>query len=75
MSIHGSAQGSLLLFCNERGIRPIDARIALAHILCEKAAIDKDFPGGGHVFRPDGRRIFATLDGSAGMVVVDTDKL
>ena len=33
--------------------------------------IDEDFPGGGYVFAPDGRRIFATPDGSAGMVVVE----
>ena len=49
--------------------------IALAQMLCEKATIDKDFPGGGYVFAPDGRRIFATPDGSAEVVVVDTDRL
>ena len=37
--------------------------------------VDEDFPGGGYVFAPDGRRIFATPDGSVGMVVVDVDGL
>jgi predicted amidohydrolase len=33
--------------------------------------VDEDFPGGGYVFAPDGRRVFATPDWSAGMAVVE----
>jgi predicted amidohydrolase len=34
---------------------------------------DEDFPGGGYVFAPDGRRLYATPDGSAGAVYLELD--
>ena len=33
--------------------------------------IDEDFPGGGYLFAPDGKRVFATSDWSAGAVYLD----
>ncbi|MGC9397153.1 MAG: carbon-nitrogen hydrolase family protein [Anaerolineae bacterium] len=33
--------------------------------------MDEDFPGGGYVFAPDCRCVFATPDWSAGMVIVE----
>lgn len=33
--------------------------------------IDEDFPGGGYVFAPDGRRLYATPDWSPGAVYVE----
>jgi predicted amidohydrolase len=35
--------------------------------------VDEDFPGGGYVFAPDGRRLFATPDWSAGAVYLEID--
>ena len=35
--------------------------------------VDEDFPGGAYVFAPDGQRIFATPDGSAGAVFLEID--
>jgi predicted amidohydrolase len=35
--------------------------------------IDEDFPGGGYVFAPDGRCLYATPDGSAGAVYLELD--
>jgi predicted amidohydrolase len=35
--------------------------------------IDEDFPGGGYVFAPDGRRIFTTKDGSPGAAYLSLD--
>jgi predicted amidohydrolase len=35
--------------------------------------LDEDFPGGGYVFAPDGRRLFATPDWSAGAVYLEID--
>ncbi|MFZ0544256.1 MAG: carbon-nitrogen hydrolase family protein [Candidatus Promineifilaceae bacterium] len=35
--------------------------------------VDEDFPGGGFVFGPDGRRLFATVDWSAGGVYLEID--
>jgi predicted amidohydrolase len=35
--------------------------------------IDEDFPGGGYVFAPDGRRLFATPDWSVGAVYLEID--
>jgi predicted amidohydrolase len=35
--------------------------------------MDEDFPGGGYVFAPDGRRLFATPDWSAGAVYLEID--
>jgi predicted amidohydrolase len=32
---------------------------------------DEDFPGGGYVFAPDGRRLFATVDGAEGAVYLE----
>jgi predicted amidohydrolase len=32
---------------------------------------DEDFPGGGYVFAPDGRRLFATADGTEGVVYLE----
>jgi predicted amidohydrolase len=32
---------------------------------------DEDFPGGGYVFAPDGRRLFATTDGEEGAVYLE----
>jgi len=37
--------------------------------------MDEDFPGGGYVFAPDGRRVFATPDWSAGVVYVDIEEI
>lgn len=38
--------------------------------------VDEDFPGGGFVFAPEGGKVFATADGSPGVVflVIDLDK-
>jgi len=35
--------------------------------------VDEDFPGGGYVFAPDGRRLFATPDWSPRAVFVEVD--
>ena len=35
--------------------------------------IDEDFPGGGYVFSPDGRRLFATADWSPGAACLEID--
>jgi predicted amidohydrolase len=35
--------------------------------------MDEDFPGGGYVFAPDGRRLFATPDWSVGAVYLEID--
>jgi hypothetical protein len=35
--------------------------------------MDEDFPGGGYVFAPDGRWLFATPDWSVGAVYLDID--
>lgn len=35
--------------------------------------VDEDFPGGGYVFAPDGRRLFATPDWSPGTVYLEID--
>lgn len=35
--------------------------------------IDEDFPGGGYVFAPDGRRLYATPDWSPGAVYLELD--
>ncbi len=35
--------------------------------------VDEDFPGGGYVFAPDGQRLFATPDWSAGEVFLELD--
>jgi predicted amidohydrolase len=35
--------------------------------------IDEDFPGGGYVFSPDGRRVFATADWSPGVAYLEID--
>lgn len=35
--------------------------------------IDEDFPGGGYVFAPDGRRLFATPDWSPGAVYIEIE--
>lgn len=35
--------------------------------------IDEDFPGGGYVFAPDGRRLHATPDGSPGALYLGLD--
>jgi predicted amidohydrolase len=35
--------------------------------------IDEDFPGGGYVFAPDGRRLYATPDGSPGALYLEID--
>jgi predicted amidohydrolase len=35
--------------------------------------IDEDFPGGGYVFAPDGRCLYATPDGSPGAVYLELD--
>ncbi len=35
--------------------------------------VDEDFPGGGYVFAPDGRRVYATVDWSVGAVYVEID--
>ncbi len=35
--------------------------------------VDEDFPGGGYVFAPDGRRLFATSDWQEGAVYVSID--
>ncbi|MBN1814972.1 MAG: carbon-nitrogen hydrolase family protein [Anaerolineae bacterium] len=35
--------------------------------------VDEDFPGGGYVFAPDGRRLYATPDGSPGAVYLEID--
>lgn len=34
---------------------------------------DEDFPGGGYVFAPDGRCLYATPDGSPGVVYLEID--
>jgi predicted amidohydrolase len=36
--------------------------------------VDEDFPGGGHLFAPDGRRVFATPDWSPGAVFLAIDR-
>lgn len=33
--------------------------------------LDEDFPGGGYVFAPDGRRVYATADGAEGVVYLE----
>ena len=33
--------------------------------------VDEDFPGGGYVFAPDGRRLYATADGAEGAVYLE----
>jgi predicted amidohydrolase len=33
--------------------------------------VDEDFPGGGYVFAPDGRRLYATPDGGEGAVYLE----
>jgi predicted amidohydrolase len=35
--------------------------------------VDEDFPGGGYVFAPGGRRLYATLDWSAGAVYLELE--
>ena len=35
--------------------------------------VDEDFPGGGYVFAPDGRRLYATPDGAPGAVYLGID--
>ena len=35
--------------------------------------VDEDFPGGAFVFAPDGRRVFATEDGTPGAVYLEID--
>ncbi len=35
--------------------------------------VDEDFPGGGYLFAPDGRRLYATPDGSPGVVYLGLD--
>jgi predicted amidohydrolase len=35
--------------------------------------VDEDFPGGGYFFAPDGRRLYATLDWSPGVVYLEID--
>jgi predicted amidohydrolase len=35
--------------------------------------VDEDFPGGGYVYAPDGRRLFATLDWSPGAAYLALD--
>jgi (R)-amidase len=35
--------------------------------------VDEDFPGGGFVFAPGGKRVFATPDGSPGAVFLEID--
>jgi predicted amidohydrolase len=35
--------------------------------------VDEDFPGGGYVFAPDGRCLFATPDGSEGAAYMEID--
>jgi predicted amidohydrolase len=35
--------------------------------------IDEDFPGGGYVFAPDGRRVYATKDWNPGEVYLEID--
>lgn len=35
--------------------------------------VDEDFPGGGYVFAPDGRRLYATPDWSPGAVYLEID--
>jgi len=35
--------------------------------------IDEDFPGGGYLFAPDGRRVFATEDGASGTIYLEID--
>jgi len=35
--------------------------------------IDEDFPGGGYVFAPDGRRVYATTDWNPGAVHLELD--
>ncbi len=35
--------------------------------------VDEDFPGGGYLFAPDGKRVFATKDWSVGEVYLEVD--
>jgi hypothetical protein len=35
--------------------------------------MDEDFPGGGYVFAPGGKRLFATPDWSVGAVYLEID--